>query len=286
MKTLRGIVGSQAKIYVRPIQRDLPLNVELDIEVNELKETCTVCKMQLSIGDLRSHVKMCRTDNELEIASDTMTQSDFNQSEKVDIGEIDTSSQTAPVIPVNEDSEQTLPVQLTEGGSIETTSQAITVITVNEDSGQTLPIHLTEGGSFVVISDQATETTVAPSDSSSVSDVVVTCVNFCRQQTISNPVEILKLFQKEIVTGRKLEIESEDTILEGNTNFIMVNRDDIIESGFSEINSYDDLRPCMEVQFSGEVLYLVILRNFYFTLPALSVCMSVMSSWERYFVSS
>ena len=42
---------------------------------------------------------------------------------------------------------------------------------------------------------------------------------------ICNPVEMLPFLQAEIVTGRPLELKSVDDTLEGETNFITVDRE-------------------------------------------------------------
>ena len=44
---------------------------------------------------------------------------------------------------------------------------------------------------------------------------------------ICNPVELLRFLQAEIVTGRPLELKSVDDTLEGETNYITVDRQNI-----------------------------------------------------------
>lgn len=58
-----------------------------------------------------------------------------------------------------------------------------------------------------------------------------------------------------MVTGRKLDIVDETNLLEGKTNFILVDRNRIIESSFEEIKAKEELRTCLEVQFYGEVIF-------------------------------
>lgn len=41
--------------------------------------------------------------------------------------------------------------------------------------------------------------------------------------------------------------------VEGVTNFILVDRDNLLATAFEELTSHDDLRPTLEVQFYGEV---------------------------------
>lgn len=91
----------------------------------------------------------------------------------------------------------------------------------------------------------------------SVSNIVESTVQYCTLNGIFDPTEILRYFQKKIVTGRKLDIVDETNLLEGKTNFILVDRNRIIESSFEEIKAIEDLGTCLEVQFYGEVIFLV-----------------------------
>ena len=67
-------------------------------------------------------------------------------------------------------------------------------------------------------------------------------------------MEILRYLQSVVVTGRKLEIEDTTQCVEGETNFILVNRNDLIESAFDEIDSISDIRKTLEVHFYDEVI--------------------------------
>ena len=88
-----------------------------------------------------------------------------------------------------------------------------------------------------------------------VSTLVNQCVDLCKKDDISNPVTILQILQEKLVIGRPLEIneETEATGINGETNFILVDRNSIVETAFSEIKDITDLRKCLEVQFYGEV---------------------------------
>ena len=56
--------------------------------------------------------------------------------------------------------------------------------------------------------------------------------------------------------GRPFDIEDETTSLEGATNYILVDRNNILKTGLDEISSIDDPRITLEVAFYGEVQYL------------------------------
>lgn len=90
-----------------------------------------------------------------------------------------------------------------------------------------------------------------------VSDVEGMVKNYCKEKTV-DPVDILKSFQKHIVTGRKLDLVNNSETIEGLTK-IMVDRHNILKTAVDEIQSLEDLRPCLEVQFYGEVKFLCYL---------------------------
>ena len=98
-------------------------------------------------------------------------------------------------------------------------------------------------------------------DCSDVATAVRECVSYCKLRNINNPVDILKIYQNMIVTGRPLDLsyETESTGIEGDTNFIMIDRSNLTQTAFDEISSLTDLRKCLEVQFYDEVRNLPIL---------------------------
>jgi hypothetical protein len=63
----------------------------------------------------------------------------------------------------------------------------------------------------------------------------------------------LKLAQEKIVDGRQLELESECNTIEGKVNYIMVDRNNLLEITFSEIAGIWNLRTTLEVQFYEEL---------------------------------
>lgn len=63
----------------------------------------------------------------------------------------------------------------------------------------------------------------------------------------------MKIAQDKIIKGRKLELESESGTIEGATNFILVDRENLLETAFVEIKEIVDLRNTLEVQFYEEV---------------------------------
>lgn len=84
-------------------------------------------------------------------------------------------------------------------------------------------------------------------------DPVDTVISYCEENNIQNPVEILRCLQKHIVTSRALELESDSETLEGKTNYINVDRMNLLETTFEEVRALEDLRLTLEVSFYGEV---------------------------------
>ena len=72
---------------------------------------------------------------------------------------------------------------------------------------------------------------------------------------------MLRYLQGQVVTGRSLDVEDPALTLEGETNFILVSRENLMEIAFDEIRSLNDLRLTLEVQFYNEVFFL--LMNIY-----------------------
>ncbi|XP_062572412.1 uncharacterized protein LOC134234367 [Saccostrea cucullata] len=85
-----------------------------------------------------------------------------------------------------------------------------------------------------------------------VSDVTSRIIEFCKVQNIADPVEILRKVQKEMVTGRPLEVIDVTQNSEGDTNFILIDRTHLLETGFDEIKAISDVRKTLEVQFYDE----------------------------------
>lgn len=77
-------------------------------------------------------------------------------------------------------------------------------------------------------------------------------INGAKEQNLSNPVEVLRFIQQQVVSGRALDVASIEETLEGETNYITVDRDRIIESTFSELEYVDNFNITFKVDFMGE----------------------------------
>ena len=70
---------------------------------------------------------------------------------------------------------------------------------------------------------------------------------------IGEPTEILRYLQSKVVRRRSLDVTDDASILVGATNFIAVDRDNILETTFDELRSVEDPRMTFQVEFYGEL---------------------------------
>lgn len=236
---LKKVIGTQAKICIRPIQKNLKVINIIEEGPSTLKESCSTCHKLFSISELREHVNECSQVDEgylpdLDIQADV----DF-ESITTAFNEVSTPTLIASsVVPNTPDN--TFATDIFESAETTETHEELEVESINISSVQNL-------------SSSAINNQIPPVQS--ISNIVESTAQYCTQNGISDPTEILRYFQKKIVTGRKLYIVDETVLLEGKTNFILVDRNRIIESSFEEIQAIEDPRTCLEVQFYGEVIF-------------------------------
>lgn len=75
-----------------------------------------------------------------------------------------------------------------------------------------------------------------------VDGIVDRVVEYCSQNNINNPVEILRCLQKEIVTGQAHEVTDVTQCSSRETNFILVDRNKSLETAFDELKSHNNYR--------------------------------------------
>ncbi|XP_028414357.1 uncharacterized protein LOC114537514 [Dendronephthya gigantea] len=90
-------------------------------------------------------------------------------------------------------------------------------------------------------------------ESSTIDEVAKKCIDYCKKRKIEDPIEILRVLQQFIVTGRQLDIQDPSDCLEGDTNYILVNRQNVLASAMEEIEPLMNPRLTLEVCFYGEV---------------------------------
>ena len=76
------------------------------------------------------------------------------------------------------------------------------------------------------------------------------------KQGMSDPVKILHFLQKELLQGllqgRDLDVTTESELMEGETNYICIDRHDIVKTTFTELASIENFHITFEVDFMGE----------------------------------
>ena len=81
----------------------------------------------------------------------------------------------------------------------------------------------------------------------------INIIQYCEEQDFNNPVEILKYLQENLVQGRSLEIADASQCIDGETNFIMVDRSNLLNTATEEIQHLQNKYLTLEVQFYNEV---------------------------------
>ena len=74
-------------------------------------------------------------------------------------------------------------------------------------------------------------------------------------KSLSEPVEILRFLQEELVKGRAMDVECESIENKGDTNSICVDRQRILYTTFTEFESINDFSLTFEVDFLGELAH-------------------------------
>lgn len=259
-KDLQKNTNPQATIYIRPLQSNLstkPIEsaAEPDIQCH-YKTLCNRCKLEFSVQDLRNHLKVCEVIDQ-DISSGNETVIYIVNAEGI-----------------NENSGDNIDIQQFVQDS-------------NENSSEKLETELTVDS----VTDHQNGTNLSPEISSSapvfssnigVNETVSSVIDYCVSHNISNPVEILRKLQLEIVTGRALEIENVSEFEEGETNFILVDRSNILNTAFDEIGAITDLRKTLEVQFYNEVTKVL----FFLLLYSWIICRFIVSTFFSWIIKN
>ena len=84
-------------------------------------------------------------------------------------------------------------------------------------------------------------------DNLSVDEIVDKVVGYSSAENISNRVEILRCLQKDLVTGQPLEVMDATECSRGQTNFILIDRNNLLSTAFDELRSFEDYCVTLEV---------------------------------------
>ena len=88
-------------------------------------------------------------------------------------------------------------------------------------------------------------------------DEINNIIQYCKEQAFHNPVEILKYLQENLVQGRHLEIADASQCIDGETNFIMVDRSNLLNTATEEIQHLQNKFLTSEVQFYYNDLWML-----------------------------
>lgn len=267
VKSLKLNVGFQSKMYIRPIQKCLDTTELLqDGETSELKQSCMNCGEEFFVNELRTHVQTCNSDGEIDEESLVKT-----SNEQEDVSDGKTEFETIHVQTSDSEPVAAEPITLIAEMQTEISEHAISNATLghlvqgereNREAVTTENVSVDESEQdgdrqsnnaeayTVQLPFQNTTTDQTSDDTDS---VITDCIQFCKINNITDPVDILKYIQKKILQGRKLEVEDDSEALEGETNFIIVDRNDVLRTGLQEMAAINNPRLTLEVEFYDEV---------------------------------
>ena len=80
-------------------------------------------------------------------------------------------------------------------------------------------------------------------------DEINNIIQYCTEQKFNSPVEILKYLQENLVQGRSLEKADPWQCIDGETNFIIVDRSNLLNTATEEIQHLQNKFLTLEVQF-------------------------------------
>jgi hypothetical protein len=229
VKELKANGGPQAKIYARPIQKSLstkPLaaektsQVDKEFFVHELRKHSFVC------ADMFNTSEGSEGESDLGVLSTLNEMPDPSVNLEVQVESLSSSSSTPA--PGNDTPYTTATNILTSTDS-----------TLGNSASAPIVVHPDE-------SDLDTQEKIAD-------HIVAELVQYCSANDISNPVEILSCYQSMFVQGRPLEIKDPSVCEEGVTNVIFIDRGNVLDTGFDEVDQIQNLRTTLEVEFYGEV---------------------------------
>ena len=87
---------------------------------------------------------------------------------------------------------------------------------------------------------------------SELNEAVNLCIDYCFEKSIEDPVEILRCAQRFLLGGRPLDVTDPSQPLEGETNAILINRQNVFQSAKEEFELAVNPRLTLEVSFYGE----------------------------------
>ena len=331
VRDLKSAFGGQAKIYLRPIQKNLSTrSQEPKRSESSLKEKCRWCQKPFLLSELREHSSHCTgnffgdsDDDATDLpavlnggpdSSNNSTQSSLNvpisvaAHQPVDVhtasspqysqtthgpGSSNNSTQSSLNVPISVVAHQPVDVhtasspqypQTTHGpGSSNNNTQSSLNVPISVVAHQPVDVHTASSPQYpqttqqiplqqdsmvhVVATQPANHVTPqniqatnqqlglevddARRSNSNLEDIIEQIAIKCGDS--GNPVQMLQCLQDSVIVGRALEIVNVSESSEGDVNFILVNRYNLLETAFDEIQLIENPRLTLQVQFYGEV---------------------------------
>lgn len=198
-KTLNETIGSQAQIYIRPIQRNIRIEEENNNSINSITEKCLECNRGICISELRNHIMHCSVNCDQQSSDDSQNpvsvgqplEPQLNLQSHVVSNNIDHALLYESVNIPN--STEQIPIPSAEE-TVNTSNELDTLIYLAGINENTNVSEQTEPGV------ELEETFVYSNES--VTDIVNSCVKYCIEHEVKDPVDILRIYQKRIVTGK------------------------------------------------------------------------------------
>lgn len=221
---------------------------------SSLKEKCRWCQKLFLLSELREHSSQC-TGNIFGDSDDEATDLPPVLNGGPDSSNNSTRSSSVNV-PISVAAQQ--PVDSHTASSPQTTSSQTTQqIPLQQDSTvvATQPANHVTPQNIQATNQQlgveVDDATRSKSNLEDIEDIVEQIAIKCADS--GNPVQMLQCLQDSVIVGRALEIVNVSESLEGDVNFILVNRYNLLETAFDEVQLIENPRLTLQVQFYGEV---------------------------------
>ena len=247
-----SIGGSQSKIYLRPIQENLSTQSILIENNSSLKETCKTCSGEFLISELRTHVRKCNK-KESNVFDEIFGMDAVLLSPEDDSSSSEDSFLNEPAFPHNSaNNNDSIPEEPNKESSVEEELQP----NINNNHQENMIINIEIDGKHQTDDEQENNPVLEKvhGKCTSIQEIIQEISN---DELAVNPVEVLRSFQRKVMIGRPLEITDQTVEPIGETNCIMVDRNDILRTGFSELEFLENKFVTLEVQFYAEVRLLI-----------------------------
>ena len=257
MKELKADLGVQPKIYICPIQHNLSTKPIQTQNTVKMKQTCNGCQKEFFMCELRDNLYGCSAglNDESDESDDNATGNNENIHNRRDINinhghfshsnisnDFGTTDATLPLDDTNNDQvyEITVPNITQNDLQVENHDQHVTILDQQELDYDIQVVSAVDANEAVIDND--------------VNRIIEDVVKICKENNITSTKEVIRLMQSKVVQGRSLEIESVDICPEGATNYMLVDRYHILDTGMEQINGLENPFLTLDVQFYGEVV--------------------------------